>query len=105
MENLLKNDRFYAKYKVMENMSFHSKFNALPDNLKRQAQAKNYIEFLSGNGKTLQQGNRSFVSKYETGTPGPAAKTPGTAAKTSRCPAKYPCGAARTFHMQREFFY
>jgi hypothetical protein len=91
LEHLLKNDRFYAKYKVMENMSFYSKFNALPDNLKRQAQVKDYIEFLSENGKTLQQGNRSFVSRYETGTPGPAAKTPGTAAKTSRFTGEILC--------------
>lgn len=41
----MKNGRFYAKYKVMENISIYSKFNALPDNLKRQV--IDYIEFLS----------------------------------------------------------
>jgi len=42
-------------------------------------------------GLNFKMGNRSFVSRYETGTPGPAAKTPGTAAKTSRYTGEILC--------------
>ncbi len=37
METLLNMNRFYVKYKDMENISINSKFNALPDSLKEQA--------------------------------------------------------------------
>ncbi len=58
----MKNDRFYAKYKVMENISFYSKFNALPDNLKRQV--IDYIEFLSGKKRENKKASKPKTPKF-----------------------------------------
>ncbi len=51
-------NRFYVKYKDMENISINSKFNALPDSLKRQAM--NFIDSLL---ERKRKGNRKPKNK------------------------------------------
>ncbi len=58
----MKKDRFYVKYKVMENVTIYTKFNALPDNLKRQA--IDYIDFLCEKKRKNKKDNKPKKSKF-----------------------------------------